>query len=206
MLVFERKGRGKAIGGDASIFGSYLDERSYAAGDAFLSDVKASSTAIDGGHIDRTKLTGCFIESGIISQSQLAFTRVLGGTILRSHTHDAIIAGTVIGSAVKASSVSKAAVIENAYIEGLNIPPQMRIRGGKWHTLPRFLHVKNDAEGLDFGVTDAGHGNAFIACTLKPIDRWLKGRRRFGKVMGWSNETLDLISETLRQWQRYSTT
>ena len=202
-MIFERASRGKLIGQHVNCFSSHLDKLSYAANDAFLYNVTAASSAIDGGDINGTSLTRCHIEKGMITASRLVSTCVKNGRITHSMLDGCKVEGGIIlTSVVENTTVRQGCVIENAIVNGLDMPELMRISGGTWSKLPRFHRIIRD--GIDFGMTQADAEHAFIACTRKPMKRWIQGKKRFGKAIGWSDSILDEIEEVFTQWMRYA--
>lgn len=177
---------------------SVLDKAQVSTGsDVYVSNIRTS-------WIEQSRLIRCLVEESdvygsLITHSVVAKTKLYNANVIDSLIHGSTIEGGDFRGAEVINCTVEAGWIGNAKIEGLTIVDPIRIGTGYWTRLPGYFEINNEvASGVI--VTESTNGYAYIGCIRKPMKLWIKGSKRFQKVIGWDDGTRELIVETFREW------
>ena len=204
-MIFERHDRGAIIGEHPNICReSKFDKGSYATDEADVwKSVLCSSKAAGNARIRLSEIHHSVIgEKGkwsevvgsVVRHSEIPYGRILGSTLFGVEMKG----GIVRNSSITNCRIKGKPMIEDADIEDIEVKGMMRVTG-KWHgTAPRYLEIDN--EYAEIGVTEAPNGQMYIGCRKKDIERWIQGRHRYCKAVGWPPEMADEIYEVVKQW------
>lgn len=146
-----------------------------------------------------------YLEDSWVEYSNLVMTSVVRGDISTSKIYE----GSVFESTLKGvtsrggiffnCNIDADVVVGNAVLNGLTITEDMRIGVGNWTRVPRRFEI-NDSVATGVIVTESTDGCAYIGCQRKPMRIWIKGAKRFQKVIGWDDESIDLVCTTFEDW------
>jgi hypothetical protein len=191
--------------------GDVLDLNSEVCKDSFLNNSKIAeqsdvySSTLKDSWVEYSDIVRSYVTGGDIKNSRLIMS-VVGRSSLDgvraydSTIYDSDLANVNIrGGSIKGCIIRSDVWIGNAELIGLHIDKPMRIGTGTWTRVPRTLEL-NDEIVQNVIVTESTDGHAYVGCCRKPIDRWLKGAKRFQRVMGWTDETAGLICRTFEEW------
>jgi hypothetical protein len=197
-MVINRHSRGKAsINADVCPT-SILDKDSFADAGSTIWHSNISKSWIQG------KVLGSAIRESRILAGEVVSSTIIGSTlndgrIYGSHVQDSIINGGLIrGGRVMSCEISGGTIQGGAVVFGLHVHSDMRIGSGLWGREPRYFEIQTGS--VKTAITESTDGSAYINCQCKPMAVWIKGKRRFGKTMGWSDEVLDLLETRFTEW------
>jgi hypothetical protein len=198
-MVINRHKRGKASV-DADVCpDSLMDKDSYADRGARIWHSNISQSWIEGKVLDSAIRSSRILAAGEVVCSTIIDSTVDGGAVYGSHVQNSIVSGGLIRNGkVISSEVSGGTIQGGAVVFGFNVDRDMRIGDGLWGRPPRYIEIDNASTHI--GVTESTDGFAYIACQRKRMETWVKGKARFGKVMGWSDDVLDLLDATFTDW------
>jgi len=203
-MMFQRHKQGKVLDLSAEICpDSILDKESRLAGDGQVWQSDIRSSWIEGkvlhSLIENSKIVAGEIAMSHLRNVQFENGRCYGAYLENSKISGGLIRGNKIGVRVIDSIVQGGTIQGSAVVVGITVRDLMYLDSGTWTREPRYFEIDNELS--HFGVTESTNGNAFIACTKKPIEQWIKGKFRFGKAVGWSREVLDTLEERFTEWK-----
>jgi uncharacterized protein YjbI with pentapeptide repeats len=154
--------------------------------------------------IEHSHVTRSHLERADIEHTELVLTVVENSEITNSRVYDSLIKDSQIENAnVRAANIAGCKItsgwIQNATLVGVTIDQDIRVGCGTWTSTPRSF-VLNDDNVKNIVVTESTDGYAYVGCTKRPMLHWIKGKARYQKVMGWTNEMMDLIEANFRTW------
>jgi hypothetical protein len=215
-MLYERhrNGRGKVFGEVDICRNSFLSKNSFAGDEAdiFFSSVEDSAVK-EKARVRNSMIKGFseVLGKAEVSGSSIENTKVFGSaSVIGATVDNSVICGqakirgaqhesqgvTVFNSVIR----DEARALDNAVICGITLDRKMRVGGSDvWVDFPpRYFEVNNEI--AEIGITEARAGEAYIGCKRKPIEKWLKGARRFAKKVGWTEEMVAEISQILLSW------
>lgn len=172
------------IGEKADVYQSYL-KRSWT-DNSKLIKVKAEDADI----------RGCELFSSSVDSSAVTNCTIYASSILYSNLNGVQARGSVIYGCTIDADVQ----VGEAELVGLTISRPMRIGVGFWDRVPRSFEIKNDI--ANFVVTESTDGYSYVGCQRKPMARWIKGKERYRKMMGWPQEIIDEIEANFLEWMK----
>lgn len=141
------------------------------------------STADAGSHIVNSTIVGSWIK----------------GRAINSYVEDSVVNdGLIQGGRVINCLMEGGTIQGDAVVVGITVDKMMRIGTGTWTRRPRYFEIENDITHI--GVTESTNGHAYISCQSKLMTTWIKGKRRFGRAVGWSDDVLDLLERNFTDW------
>jgi ADP-glucose pyrophosphorylase len=199
-MINHRHTRGKVLDLNSEVCpNSFLDNSTVGEdSDVYLSNLKDSWT-------DNSEIVHSAVTRGDVRNSRLVMSVVDGSDVIDSAVYDGAVIDSKInrvtlrGGVIRNSTIDADCVVGNAILEGVTITEDMRIGTGYWTRAPRCFKFSNDV-ATDIVVTESTDGHAYIGCQRKPMRTWIKGKDRFGKVIGWDKETTDMIAARFEEW------
>jgi hypothetical protein len=199
-MINHRHTRGKVLDLNSEVCPkSFLDNSTVGEDtDVYLSNLKDSWT-------DHSEIVHSSVTNGDIRNSRLVMSMVDGSEVVDCAVYDGAVIGSTIervilrGGVIRNCTIDSDCVVGDAILDGLTITDDMRIGTGYWSRVPRSFKFSNDV-ATDIVVTESTDGHAYVGCQRKPMTTWIKGKERFRKVMGWDNETIDLIESHFKEW------
>lgn len=191
--------------------GLVLDLNSEVCPNSFLDNSKVGeaadvyqSTLVDS-WVDTSNVAKCSIIGGDLHSSDLLLSSITYSDITNSKIYDSKIINSKLegvtsrGGNIVGCTITADCVIGDAVLVGLKITEPKRIGEGYWDREPRSFELNTDvARGVV--VTESTNGHAYIGCQRKPMRTWIKGARRFGRVIGWDKDTTDYIASHFEEW------
>lgn len=191
--------------------GIVLDLNSEVCPKSFLSDSKIGEATdvyisnLTNSWVNSSTIVHSNVTLGDVQHSEVVMSVVDHSDVINSKVYDGAVIDsklenvTLRGGVIKDCLINADVVVGDAILEGLIINQDMRIGTGHWTRIPRRFEVNNDvATGVI--VTESTDGCAYIGCQRKPMATWIKGSRRFGKVIGWDQDTIDYIVLNFKEW------
>jgi hypothetical protein len=199
-MIHHRHTRGKVIDLNSEVCpNSFLDNSTVGED----SDVYISH--LDNSWVERSEVVHSAVTRGDVQDSRIVMSVVDNSDVIDSAVYDGAVIGSKIqrvtlrGGVIKNCDINADCVVGNAVLEGLTITEDMRIGEGHWTRVPRQF-VINDSVATNIVVTESIDGYAYIGCRRKLMSTWIRGKERFGKVIGWDASTLDLIESKFKEW------
>ena len=200
-MIHHRHTRGVVLDLNSEVCpASYLENTKIASGaDVYIS--RLHNSWVEQSNIVRTAANHCKFNG-----STTILSTVEGSQIVDSKVYDTNIQKSILtnvncrGSFIKDCNLSNC-WIGQASLDGLDIHEDMRIGVGHWTRAPRFFTLNDDIV-QNVGVTESTNGWAYVGCTARSMSQWIKGKKRYQRVMGWSSEMMDYIESNFREWMR----
>lgn len=214
-MLYQRykNGSGKIFGETAEIDGdSLLDRQSFIGDTADIWQSKIFSSRVQG----KARLRNAIVENTSVGVAQgTGLTEVVHSHLVQSDfwngqafgaylenstvRHSVRIAGHGKGVKVINSTLeNEATVTGEAVLYGLTIGGKMRIGEGIWERPPRYFYLRNDI--ADIGITESVNGQAFVGCTSKKMNDWIKKRYLWQKASGWTDEMITTLKLLFESW------
>jgi hypothetical protein len=199
-MKYKRHGKGAVYG-----FNSDIDKGSVISYSAIGDFVNIYKSDVIQSIADRSDIfnSGCVgskidvskVLNSAISRCTLSNTRAVNCNLSNCNITDADLYGVEAeGVTIMADSV-----IKNCKLSGFTITNPVRIDGGEWTRCPRSYVITHE-NAKNVVICEGVDGTAFIGCVNKPIERWLKGSRRFAKAIGWNDVEHDAVVNILKGW------